>query len=386
MRRNRPARLHSAASSRAAVGSGRRSGRILPRVLIGTGLLFVAVAGGWQLNASLWMAHYHRVGGALVHQEQVRLTAVANETPVERAASCNSTLSTSGPQGLLEIPELGVTAPVEQGETDQVLSVAVGHDTASVWPGSNGTAVLTSHDVTYFVNIDHLKAGQILSYVMPCTTYQFKVTTQKVVEAGAAIYNTPGSSIALVTCWPTNALFYTNQRLVVFLTKVSSTSVKKANSITGSSGGVLTSDAKQPTVPVPKALATQGLTLATNYAPMGTLTILGNPNPRYVQSPAPLLAQDAALVAYFGGLKALAEGHTDWWKQFAPGVKPPAALIGNSVGSYPSSVNVYIEAHGYAVTGVAIKDTVRIGGATFPMQIGMAISSKNVLTITSWTT
>ena len=341
--------------------------------------------GGWQLNASLWMAHYHRVGGELVHQEQVRLTAVQNETAAERAAICKATTSSSGPQGLLELPELGVVAPVEQGQTDQVLSVAVGHNPSSVWPGTNGTAVLTSHDVTYFVNINHLKVGQLVSYLSPCTTYQFKVTSQKVVTAGTAIYNTPGSSLALVTCWPTNALFYTSQRLVVFLSKVSANAVKKANVIGSSANGVATSSAREPSVPVPPPLAAQGLTLATNYAPMGTLTILGNPNPRYVQSPAPLLAQDAAIVAFFGGMKALAQSHLNWWSEFAPGVKAPSPLVGHSVSGYPSSVNVYIEAHGYAVTGVAIKVNATVNGSTYPMAIGMTVSPRNVLTITSWT-
>ena len=123
-----------------------------------------------------------------------------------------------------------------------------------------------------------------------------------------------------MTCYPSNALFYTNQRLVVSLSLVKTSIPKTEHALSLSNHDVPTLNARQPTVPVPPPLAAQGLTLASDYAPMGTLTILGTPNSRYVQSPAALLAQDAALVAYFGGIKTLAEGHLDWWNEFAPNV------------------------------------------------------------------
>jgi hypothetical protein len=210
------------------------------------------------------------------------------------------------------------------------------------------------------------------------------VTASKVVVAGTTIYNSAGSTIDLVTCYPSNALFYTNQRLIVSLSLVKASVAKTAHPLAISDHNVPTINARQPTVPVPPQLAAQGLTLASDYAPMGTLTILGTPNSRYVQSPAALLAQDAALVAYFGGIKALSEGHLDWWKQFAPHAAPPSALIGHTVSGYTSAVNVYIQASNASIHGVIIRDGIRIGDSSYAMQINMAVSSKNVLTITSW--
>jgi sortase A len=223
-----------------------------------------------------------------------------------------------------------------------------------------------------------------VSYVTPCADYAYKVTTSRVVLAGTTIYNSAGSTIDLVTCYPSNALFYTNQRLVVSLKLVKASITKTAHPLAVSDRNVPTLNARQPTVPVPPQLAAQGLTLATDYAPMGTLTILGTPNSRYVQSPAALLAQDAALVAYFGGIKTLAEGHLDWWNEFAPHVTAPGALIGHTISGYTSAVNVYIEAGNLSIHGVVIRDGIRIGDSSYSMQINMAVSAKNVLTITSW--
>jgi len=299
------------------------------------------------------------------------------------ASSCQAQ-RTSGPQGLLKFPQLGVVAPVEQGSSDAVLAVAVGHDPSSVWPGAHGTAVLLSHDVTYFVNIGHLKQNDLVSDVTPCAQFTYKVTTSKIVLAGTTIYNSTGSTIDLVTCYPSNALFYTNQRLVVSLSLLKTSVAKTEHALSLSDHNVPTLNARQPAVPVPAPLAAQGLTLASDYAPMGTLTILGTPNSRYVQSPAALLAQDAALVAYFGGIKTLAEGHLDWWNDFAPNVTPPSALIGHSISGYTSAVNVYIDASNLAIHGVVIRDGIRIGDSSYAMEVGMAVSSRNVLTITSW--
>jgi sortase A len=377
-------------------------------MLITVGLVLAASAGVWQLRESLWMSNYHRVGSSLAHREESRIAAaqhdgsaagstssaqggspsrpdllVASKASAVAASACPAQ-PTNGPQGLLKFPQLGVVAPVEQGSSDAVLAVAVGHDPSSVWPGATGTAVLLSHDVTYFVNIGHLKQNDLVSYVTPCAQYTYKVIASRIVLAGSAIYNSSGSTIDLVTCYPSNALFYTNQRLVVSLGLVKTTIAKTEHALSLSNHDVPTLDARQPTVPVPPSLAAQGLTLASDYAPMGTLTILGTPNSRYVQSPAALLAQNAALVAYFGGIKTLAERHLDWWNEFAPNVAPPLALIGRSISGYTSAVNVYIEASDLAIHGVVIRGGIRIGSSSYAMQVGMAVSSKNVLTITSW--
>ncbi|HAM01233.1 MAG TPA: hypothetical protein DCQ30_03250, partial [Acidimicrobiaceae bacterium] len=62
-------------------------------------------------------------------------------------------------------------------------------------------------------------------------------------SAGSPVYNTPGPTITLVTCWPTNALWFTPDRYLVTANEVSQTS---------SNGGqqyIVASAA--PTVPVP---------------------------------------------------------------------------------------------------------------------------------------
>jgi hypothetical protein len=115
------------------------------------------------------MAHCHRVASSLVRQEATRIAGVDGGTATLSGTSAASPSAASacaakvlaGPQALLDISPLGVTAPIEEGSTDAVLAGAVGHDRYSVSPDTNGTSVLLSHDVTYFVNINHLKSSQL---------------------------------------------------------------------------------------------------------------------------------------------------------------------------------------------------------------------------------
>jgi hypothetical protein len=72
----------------------------------------------------------------------------------------------------LSIPAIHLQAPVEEGTEDQELNVAVGHAPASVWPGAAGTSVFLAHDVSYFVHLDALKPGDVISYATACDTWR----------------------------------------------------------------------------------------------------------------------------------------------------------------------------------------------------------------------
>src|SRR5216684_483307 len=213
-------------SERLGGKSGRRPRHAAPRrrrtywIPIISGLVLIGAVIGWQLNATLWTNHSHREGESLINQERAainqqrasRASAQAAATPL---GACTSAPKTDGPHGLLEVSRINLVAPVLEGTDDPQLNVAVGHDPNSVWPGSAGNAVLLAHDVSYFVNIDRLKPGDIVRYETACDVYSFRVQSFVVVKAGAPVYNTPGPTLTLVTCWPTNALWFTPDRYLV---------------------------------------------------------------------------------------------------------------------------------------------------------------------------
>lgn len=282
-------------------------------------------------------------------------------------------------RGLLEIPKLGVRAPVEDGTTDDVLSVAVGHDPHSVWPGQSGNTVLEAHDVTYFVDLPALDDGGVISYVGPCTTWDFVVQDHAVVQQGAPVYDTPGPTLSLVTCWPTDALWFTPDRFVVTATLL------RTRPTTG------TAHTSPPPVPVlaapmAPALAAEGVTLATNAVPMGQLAFAGTPAPAWAQSPAPLAAETAAIEDLIGGTKALLQGHPDWWRSIAPGVAapfPPGATALRYTG--PVEVTETVERSHLLRVGLSAPVTITTAaGATGYLEKVMTAPVHGRLVVTSW--
>jgi len=355
--------------------------------MIAVGILLVAGVGAWQIYASLWAAHSTDTGRALVHRF---LQNRALSTPVQGSAStsdtadltsCSASAQSSDPvEGLLEIPKLGVTAPVEQGDGDAQLAVAVGHDPDSVWPGTIGNSVLEAHDVSYFVALPNLSVGDTIRYVSPCTTYVFQVSGHTVVSQGNPVYNTPSPTLTLVTCWPTDALWFTPDRYLVTASEVSESST------TAGSQAYLTAS-PPPNVPVPSALVSQGVTLATYSLPMGTFTLTGTPNQAWAQTTNPLLVQSSAVEAFIAGVRSLTENRLDWWSAVAPGVPPPTPLVGADNPGYSSGLDVTETADGTQVSSVTLTDTVTVKGGNAPGLYAMTVKQAihdGTLLITGW--
>jgi len=370
-----------------------RRRRRTPWILIAVGVVLVAGVGAWQLYATVWTNHSRNAGKALVHHflkdhalgAPIHSPTPGTTTPAQGTVStasltaCTSSNGSTAVHGLLEIPSLGVVAPVEQGTGDGVLAVAVGHDPYSVWPGRAGNAVLLAHDVSYFSTINQLKSGDVLRYVTPCTTYVFKVASHAIVTSGSPVYNTTAPTVTLVTCWPTDALWFTPDRYLVTATEVS-------KGRTGSSNSYLTVS-NPPSVPVPAALLSQGVTLATYSLPMGTFTLAGSPNKAWAQTTSPLLVDGSAVEAFIAGVRALTEGHLDWWRVIAPHVRAPAALVGAHNPGYLTATDVTEHAEGVTVTTVTLVDTVSVTGGAHPGRYTMTVRTTvrgHTMTISYW--
>ncbi len=369
-----------------------RRQRRTPWILIVAGAVLVAGVGAWQLYATLWTTHSEHVGKSLVQhflqdhalgaplKSKSKSTTSSGTATTASLATCSASSGNTPVHGLLEIPSLGVDAPVEQGDGDAELAVAVGHDPYSAWPGNVGNAVLLAHDVSYFSTIDHLTSGDTIRYVTPCTTYVFQVTSHAIVTAGSPVYDTTAPTMTLVTCWPTDALWFTPDRYLVTATEIS-------KGRTGSSPDRYLTTSVPPSVPVPSALASQGVTLATYSLPMGTFTLAGTPNRSWAQTTSPLLIDGSAVEAFIAGVRALTEGHLDWWHAIAPGVVAPAPLVGAQNPGYLSATNVIEHADGLKVTAVTLSDTVSVTGGNHPGRYTMAVRATvhgHALTITSW--
>lgn len=343
----------------AVTGRPRRGRRQVVLTVLGVAILWATM--GCAGYVAGWEAHEHAAQSVLVGRERSLIhdrEARSDAMPCVLSAPATGQLA-----GLLRIPALHLTAPVEEGTGEAELAVAVGHDPSSVWPGTAGSAVFLAHDVSYFVHLNALRPGDQVVYQTACNTVTYTVTGSQIVAQGTPVANSSGSTLVLDTCYPPNALFFTTQRLLVRAEEVSSPSRGGAAQVLGMPPG----DQISYNVPAPPDLVAQGLTLGQNEVPMGTMTLVGNPSLGWEQSPGPLALEAAALEAYFGGLKATSQSNSGWWTSIAdPSVPPPPALIGAAITGDDSPLDVTIDAVRGVADQVVLTTTVTVAGGDAP--------------------
>jgi sortase A len=349
--------------------------------LVGVALLFGAIFAGSYAIA--WKVHQDRAKNVLLQSEHAAMAKIAKQT---HGASCQVTGVQPGQlSGILSIPAISLTAPVEEGTDDQELNVAVGHAPQSVWPGIDGSSVFLAHDVSYFVHLNALKPGDVITYETGCNTVKFAVSDQQVVPAGSPVANTPSPSLVLDTCWPPNALFFTPDRLLVHASEVGAAT--KGRRLSRGAQFMKTVASTDYATSAPPALQAQGLTLEQNEAPMGTMNLV-DASLSFAQSPGPLSLEAAALETYFGGLHAGDQRQASWWAAMAPGVPMPLQLAGASVTGHDSPLDVEIDSTAGTPSQVVLRTTVTLAGGAAPGEHAMTVVLPvhgAVVTIGSWT-
>ena len=349
--------------------------------LIGVSLLFAAIFAGSYALAH--QQHQRHAQAVLLQSEHEAMARIAKQS---HGTSCQvSGVQPGQLAGILNIPAINLSAPVEEGTDDQELNVAVGHDPQSVWPGIDGASVFLAHDVSYFVHLNVLKPGDVITYTTACSTEQFRVDSQQIVKAGSPVLTTANPSMVLDTCWPPNALFFTPDRLLIRASEVGS-AAKGANLNPGAQF-IRTISSTSYRTSAPPALQAQGLTLEQNEAPMGTMNLV-NASVAFAQSPGPLSLEAAALQTYFGGLHSGAQRQTAWWSAIAPGVPMPPQLSGATVTGHDSPLNVEIDSTKGTPTQAVLRTTVTLAGGSAPGAHAMTVVLPihgGVVTIGSWT-
>jgi len=356
--------------------------------MVVAGAIVVAGVAAWLIFGSLSTAHPKTPGANVVRlslddralSDPVQISTVTTGTA--SLASCADSAHGTGPvKGLLEIPKLGVTAPVEQGNAGAQLGVSVGHDPYSVWPGTTGNSLLAAHDAGYFMRLPQLSAGDTILYVGPCTTYAFSVSGHRIASPGVAIDNTRAPALTLVTGWPLDALGSTSERYLVTADEVS-------QSFTAGASPQYLTTSPPPSAPVPPALAAQGLTLTTYALPMGTLSLIGSPDETWAQTTNPASAEKPAVEDYIAGVRSLTQDRLAWWGDVAPGVAPPTALIGARNPAYASGLDIFEFATGTRVDSLTLNNHVTVTGGRAPGRYSVTVSETvegGKLFITQWT-
>jgi len=118
----------------------------------------------------------------------------------------------------IQIPAIGVDAPIVQGDGWEQLKKGVGQHIGSANPGQNGNLVLAGHNDVYgevFRYLENLKVGEQVIIYTQLRQYVYTVTETRIVEPTQVEIMSPTASptVTLISCYP---YLVDNKRIVVF--------------------------------------------------------------------------------------------------------------------------------------------------------------------------
>jgi sortase A len=106
--------------------------------------------------------------------------------------------------GLLEIPRVGVSVAVLDGDDDRTLRVAVGHLPDTALPWEEGNTALAGHRDTFFRPIEQVRLGDEVRLATRHGEFEYRVRRLAVVDPENVWVLNPSEHVGLtlITCYP----------------------------------------------------------------------------------------------------------------------------------------------------------------------------------------
>lgn len=119
--------------------------------------------------------------------------------------------------GEIEVPRLGLSAIVVQGDSDDVLRRAVGHIPETALPGQAGNIALAGHRDTIFRPLRDIQVGDVILLKTPAADRTYRVDSTEVVPPTDVDVLQSGeqNELTLITCFPFHYIGHAPNRFVV---------------------------------------------------------------------------------------------------------------------------------------------------------------------------
>lgn len=124
--------------------------------------------------------------------------------------------------GVIEIPRIGVSAVVREGDDDETLAVAVGHVPGTARPGEPGNMALAGHRDSFFRALRRIRVDDTIRFRSASRRYEYRVESTEVVGQGETRVLGPSvvPVLTLVTCYPFGYVGHAPDRFIVHATRL----------------------------------------------------------------------------------------------------------------------------------------------------------------------
>jgi sortase A len=106
--------------------------------------------------------------------------------------------------GRIDIPRLGVSAIVIEGDGTTTLRRAVGHIPGTALPGEPGNVGISGHRDTFFRPLRNIRRNDIVTLTTLQGEYRYRVLSTRIVTPNnvAVLDPSTNETLTLVTCYP----------------------------------------------------------------------------------------------------------------------------------------------------------------------------------------
>jgi sortase A len=160
-------------------------------------------------------------GFALFWSDELQRIYVPSLPSIERHSGNESApgaeIQEGRPIGLIEIPRLGLSSVVLEGDDTAALLLGVGHLSDTPLPWHGGNTVFAAHRDTFFRPLAHIRKNDIIRFSTADAGFEYVVTELKVVEPTdvAVLEPTTAATLTLITCFPFDYIGPAPQRFIV---------------------------------------------------------------------------------------------------------------------------------------------------------------------------
>jgi len=129
--------------------------------------------------------------------------------------------------GKIDIPRVGISAMIAEGDDRHTLMRAVGHVPGTAMPGQPGNVVLAAHRDTFFRPLRKIHRGDTIDLTTWNGWYRYRVESIQVAGPDdiGVLEPTSQSKLTLVTCYPFYFVGFAPKRFVVRATAVTASQV-----------------------------------------------------------------------------------------------------------------------------------------------------------------
>jgi sortase A len=137
--------------------------------------------------------------------------------------------------GRLEIPRLGMSALIAEGDSEATLRTSIGHLSQTPLPGQSGNVVLAAHRDTIFRGLRQIELGDRITIHSWEGQTDYEVTAKHVVgpEDVSVLAPSEDPTLTLITCYPFSYIGPAPKRFVVQARQVEAGSPAAPSKLSG---------------------------------------------------------------------------------------------------------------------------------------------------------